>query len=83
MTHLDSFGILANFPEAEEKAEDGTTYKYHGTIDWKGGKTGEARKLKNADAKDRPETWQNAESLAASATEIYAMKECDDNDIGV
>ena len=62
---------------------DKSTYKYRGTVDWKGGKQKDARKLKNADAQDRPETWQNAESLAASATEIFAMKECDDEDIGL
>jgi hypothetical protein len=57
---------------------------YHGTDDWHGKSgTNDARRLKGSDAKDKPEKWQNAKSLAAAATEIFAMKLCDDKDIGV
>lgn len=69
------------------KDEDGSTYKSHGAVDWKEGKPGEARKLNKANAngpKDgRPETWHNAESISASATEMKAMEVCDDEDVGV
>jgi hypothetical protein len=94
ISHLDSFGLQAGYPEESEFKEDGKGiyYTYHGTIDWKGiDDASNARKLKKSGEKDkkdkkdkdRPETWQNAESLAAAATEIFAMQLCDDEDIDV
>lgn len=84
MTHLDSFGVAAGYPEKTHSPDKDADfeYKYHGTIDWKGISTaGNARTLKTSKAKDKPETWQNAESLAAAATEMSAMWRCDLKDI--
>ncbi|KAF2127461.1 hypothetical protein P153DRAFT_398793 [Dothidotthia symphoricarpi CBS 119687] len=81
ISHLDSFGIAAGYPELTWKGAP-FEYKYHGTVDWKGKSTaGSARTLKNSKAKDKPETWQNAESLAAAATEMGAMWRCDMTDV--
>jgi hypothetical protein len=70
MSHLDSFGRLAEYPE--ETHQDNiilSTFKYHGTVDWNGKSTAaNARTLKTSKAKNKPKTFQNAESLAASAT---------------
>jgi len=65
---------------------DGTTvqYEYHGTVDWERGSASDARKLKKSKKKKTdPENYMNAESLAAAATELFAMKLCDDTNIGV
>ncbi|KAF2034827.1 hypothetical protein EK21DRAFT_107456 [Setomelanomma holmii] len=81
ISHLDSFGLAAGYPEETDNSE-GYEFKYHGTVDWKGSSTaGNARVLKNSKAKNRPKTWQNAESLAAAATEMGAMWRCDVTDI--
>jgi hypothetical protein len=84
ITHLDSFGVQARFPEAAKEKDGKTFFKYHGTDDWEGNsRTSNARKLLGSSAKGRPETWQNAESLAAAATEIYAMRVCSIKDISL
>jgi hypothetical protein len=82
LSHLDSFGLAAGYPEVAHKKNDKNPndfdYSYHGTVDWKDKSTaGNARTLKGSKAKNRPETWQNAESLAAAATEMGAMWRCD------
>jgi hypothetical protein len=66
LTHLDSFGVAAHYPEVTHKKNDEKEndfeYKYHGTVDWKDKSTaGNARTLKVSKAKDRPETWQSVE----------------------
>jgi hypothetical protein len=86
MSHLDSFGVAAGYPEEthkkDDKREGDFEFKFHGTVDWKPqSNAGNARTLKNSKAKNRPERWQNAESLAAAASEIYAMGKCDIKDI--
>ncbi|WEW57133.1 hypothetical protein PRK78_002593 [Emydomyces testavorans] len=84
ITHLDAFGVAAGYPEVAytPKRAGDFAYQYHGTIDWKDKSTaGNARNLKTSKVKNKPETWQNAESLAAAATEIGAMWRCDLKDI--
>jgi hypothetical protein len=69
MSHLDSFGRLAEYPEETEPEGSIPSFKYHGTIDWNGkSDAGNAKTLKKSTAKNKPQTWQNAESLAACAT---------------
>lgn len=80
LSHLDSFGRAAGYPEMTNTK--GFEYKYHGTVDWNEKSTAHnARVLKTSKAKNRPETWQNAESLAAAGTEMGAMWRCDVTDI--
>lgn len=86
ISHLDSFGLAAGYAEHTEKTKDDEgvefEYRYHGTVDWKNKSTaGNARILKNSKARGRPENWENAESLAAAATEMGAMWRCDLTDI--
>ncbi|KAF2175777.1 hypothetical protein K469DRAFT_701472 [Zopfia rhizophila CBS 207.26] len=86
MSHLDSFGVAAGYPEVTHTPGGGEDfeYKYHGTVDWNNkGTAGNARTLKTSKAKNKPETWQNAESLAAAATEMGAMWRCDLSDIPI
>jgi hypothetical protein len=75
ISHLDTFGLAAGYPEETQPPKNGVPeFKYHGTIDWKGKSTAEnARILKASKAKNKPETWQNAESFAASATGEFAL----------
>lgn len=61
---MDTFGLAAGYPAKEEDS-----FEYHGTEDWRGlGDAKNARKLKRSKAKDKIDTWQNAESFAAMAT---------------
>ena len=75
ISHLDTFGLAAGYPKETQPPKNGVPeFKYHGTIDWKGISTaGNARVLKTSKAKNKPETWQNAESFAASATGEFAL----------
>ena len=77
ITHLDSFGVQAGFP-GKYKYRKGGSFVYHGTDDFQGdSSTSGARNLKWAvTSQGISPTWANAESLAAAATEIYAMKIC-------
>ncbi|KAI9811401.1 MAG: hypothetical protein M1826_003191 [Phylliscum demangeonii] len=79
ITHLDTYGLVAGLPQEQEGAKPPVpAFEYHGTVDWKGITTaGNARTLKTSKAKVRPETYQNAESLAAAATEMLVMEICD------
>jgi hypothetical protein len=86
LTHIDSFGLAVGYLEVTHKKNDKKDcdfeYTYHGTVNWKDKSTARnAWSLETSKAKDRPETWQNAESLAAAATEMGAMWWCDLKDI--
>ncbi len=70
ISRLDSFGIAAKFFEQKQAAAvDVPEYKYHGAVDWRDrADAANARALLTSRQKNRPATWQNAGSLAASAT---------------
>ncbi|KAI9829986.1 MAG: hypothetical protein M1826_005159 [Phylliscum demangeonii] len=99
ISHLDSYGRVAGLPETKRGAKkegakkEGAkpaavlaSFASHGSVDWRRRTdAGNARSLKTTSAAKAslPHTYQNAESLAAAATEMFVMQKCGVKNVNV
>ncbi|KAI9831162.1 MAG: hypothetical protein M1826_003827 [Phylliscum demangeonii] len=85
ITELDTFSLAAGFAKEHEDADFVVpAFDFHGAIDWRGETSAaNARELKTSTAKGRPHNFRNAESLVASAMEMFAMESCEIDNINL